>query len=270
VPGSLTVATAAQALSEIQRTPGGVAIVRSEEYRNSTPAATIKDILDYVPGVIAQPKWGDDTRLSIRGSGLSRNFHLRGVQLYLDGIPINTADGYGDFQEIDPTAYRYVEVYKGANALRYGAASLGGAINFVTPSGRDGRGPIVDSRSADRPALLDGGTAEEAGQADLRRNQVRPRRLHRRDARQARGPRAHPGKLCGRRQGQARFPACRPFGAVRRPDGGAEVLRAGGFMKVALVALEGIVQSWIDHRQSEALNQWPRMSSRMQTARACG
>ncbi len=94
-------------------------------------------MLDYVPGVFVQPKWGEDSRLSIRGSGLSRNFHLRGVQLYMDGIPINTADGYGDFQEIDPTAYRYVEVYKGANALRYGAASLGGAINFVTPSGRD-------------------------------------------------------------------------------------------------------------------------------------
>ena len=90
-----------------------------------------------MPGVFVQPKWGEDSRLSIRGSGLSRNFHLRGVQLYMDGIPINTADGYGDFQEIDPTAYRYVEVYKGANALRYGAASLGGAINFVTPSGRD-------------------------------------------------------------------------------------------------------------------------------------
>ena len=106
-------------------------------YKNSTVANTIKDVLDYVPGVFAQPKWGDDTRLSIRGSGLSRNFHLRGVQLYMDGIPINTADGYGDFQEIDPTAYNYVEVYKGANALRFGANSLGGAINFVTPTGRD-------------------------------------------------------------------------------------------------------------------------------------
>jgi iron complex outermembrane receptor protein len=94
-------------------------------------------VLDYVPGIIAQPKWGDDTRLSIRGSGLSRNFHLRGVELFLDGIPINTADGFGDFQEIDPTAYRYVEVYKGANGLRFGASSLGGAINFVTPTGRD-------------------------------------------------------------------------------------------------------------------------------------
>ena len=42
-----------------------------------------------------------------------------------------------DLFEMDPTAYRYVEVYKGANGLRYGANSLGGAINFVTPTGRD-------------------------------------------------------------------------------------------------------------------------------------
>ena len=118
---ALTVLTVQQALRDIQQTPGGVAIVPAEAYRNSTVANTIKDILDYVPGVFAQPKWGDDTRLSIRGSGLSRNFHLRGVQLYMDGIPINTSDGYGDFQEIDPTAYKYVAVFKGANALQFGA-----------------------------------------------------------------------------------------------------------------------------------------------------
>lgn len=150
VPGSLTVATAQQALRQIQQTPGGVALVTADAWRNSTVSNSVKDILDYVPGVIAQPKWGDDTRLSIRGSGLSRNFHLRGVQLYMDGIPINTADGYGDFQEIDPTAYKYVEVYKGGNALRFGANSLGGAINFVTPTGRD---PFVNSASIDMGAF---------------------------------------------------------------------------------------------------------------------
>jgi iron complex outermembrane recepter protein len=135
--GSLTVPNSAEALAAINRTPGSVDLVSGSAYQTSTPAVTTKDILDYVPGVIAQPKWGDDTRLSIRGSGLSRNFHLRGLQLYMDGIPINTADGYGDFQEIDPTAYRYVEVYKGSNALRFGANSLGGAINFVMPTGYD-------------------------------------------------------------------------------------------------------------------------------------
>lgn len=136
-PGPLGVKTADQARQEIQQTPGGVAIVAAQDYKNNSVASTIKDILGYVPGVFAQPKWGDDTRLSIRGSSLSRNFHLRGIQLTMDGIPINTSDGYGDFQEIDPTAYKYVEVYKGANALQFGANSLGGAINFVTPTGRD-------------------------------------------------------------------------------------------------------------------------------------
>jgi iron complex outermembrane receptor protein len=140
---SLTVPTTEQARQNIQQTPGGVALVPDTAFKNS-PAQTVKDILDWVPGVWAQPKWGDDTRLSIRGSGLSRNFHLRGTQLYMDGIPINTSDGYGDFQEIDPTAYRYVEVFKGGNALQFGANSLGGAVNFVMPTGRDA--PWFDGR----------------------------------------------------------------------------------------------------------------------------
>ena len=136
--GALAVLSAQQALTRNQQDARAASRwCRPTAYKNSTVANTIKDMLDYVPGVFAQPKWGDDTRLSIRGSGLSRNFHLRGVQLYMDGIPINTADGYGDFQEIDPTAYKYVEVFKGGNALQFGANSLGGAINFVTPTGRD-------------------------------------------------------------------------------------------------------------------------------------
>jgi iron complex outermembrane receptor protein len=135
--GSLGVPTTAEATAEINRTPGAVEVVPDTAYKTSTPAVTIKDALDYVPGVWVQPKWGEDSRISIRGSSLSRNFHLRGIQLFMDGIPINTADGYGDFQEIDPTAYRYIEVFKGGNALRFGANSLGGAINFVMPTGYD-------------------------------------------------------------------------------------------------------------------------------------
>lgn len=136
--GSLTVPNTAEATAEIQQTPGAVEVVSDQAYKPSTPSATLKDALDYVPGVFVQTKWGEDTRLSIRGSGLSRNFHGRGVQLIMDGIiPVTTADGASDFQEIDPTAYRYIEVYKGANALRFGANALGGAVNFVMPTGYD-------------------------------------------------------------------------------------------------------------------------------------
>lgn len=135
-PASLTAPSVSRARIEASRVPGAVSIVDDKTFKERQ-ANTVKDVLDFVPGVFAQPKWGDDTRLSIRGSGLSRNFHLRGIQLYLDGIPINTADGYGDFHEIDPSAYRLVQVYKGGNALQLGSNTYGGAINFVTPSGYD-------------------------------------------------------------------------------------------------------------------------------------
>jgi iron complex outermembrane recepter protein len=134
--GSLGVPTAAEATADINQTPGGVEVVPDTQFRN-TPANTAKDALGWVPGVIIQPKWGPDARVSIRGSGLTRNYGNRGINVYMDGIPLNTSDGLFDLFEVDPSAYRYVEVYKGANALRFGANSLGGAINFVTPTGFD-------------------------------------------------------------------------------------------------------------------------------------
>ena len=134
---SVTVPTVEKAKEIIEKTPGSVAIVDDKTYRDGA-ATTVKDVLNYVPGVFAQPKYGqEDARLSIRGSGLSRSFHLRGIRLLVDGVPINDADGGGDFQEIDPLTARYTEVYKGGNALQFGAASLGGAVNFVSPTGYD-------------------------------------------------------------------------------------------------------------------------------------
>lgn len=126
----------AQATATIQRTAGGVEVVPDTAFKH-TPVQNIKDILGYVPGVIVQPRMGDDARVAIRGSGLSRAYGIRGIAVYLDGVPMNTSDGLMDFFEIDPSAYRYVEVFKGANALRYGSNALGGAINLVTPTGRD-------------------------------------------------------------------------------------------------------------------------------------
>lgn len=135
-PEALSVPSTPQATQDLRRIPGAAEVVPDTAFK-AGPAQTVKDVLGAVPGVVTQNRWGPDARISIRGSGLSRNYGNRGVNLFIDGIPVNTADGLFDLFEIDPTAYRHVEVYKGANALRYGANALGGAVNFVTPSGRD-------------------------------------------------------------------------------------------------------------------------------------
>jgi len=125
----------AEARERLSETPGAVAVVSAESY-SKRYAPGIADLLRDVPGVFAQKKWGGDTRLSIRGSGIGNANHLRGTLLAQDGIPFNEADGFGDFQLIDPSIARYTEVYKGGNALRYGGALLGGAVNIVTPTGK--------------------------------------------------------------------------------------------------------------------------------------
>ena len=124
----------AETRARLSRTPGAVAVVSAESYA-SRYAPNLADVLRDVPGVYAQKKWGGDVRLSIRGSGIGNSSHNRGTLIAQDGIPFNEADGFGDFQLIDPLIARYTEVYKGGNALRFGGALLGGAINLVTPTG---------------------------------------------------------------------------------------------------------------------------------------
>ena len=90
---SLTVPSPKQAEEEISRTPGGVEVVPASRYLDGR-ATAMKDMLDYTPGVWVQSKYGQEkSKLAIRGSGLSRNFHLRGVRLLRDGTVNNRADG---------------------------------------------------------------------------------------------------------------------------------------------------------------------------------
>lgn len=125
----------AEARERLSRTPGAVAVVANESYEDRT-AQGLSDLLRDVPGVLAQKRYGEESRLSIRGSGIDQAYHQRGVLFAQDGVPFADADGFSDFQKIDPLGARYIEVYKGGNALRFGGAQLGGAINLITPNGR--------------------------------------------------------------------------------------------------------------------------------------
>jgi iron complex outermembrane receptor protein len=135
--GSLTVPTIETLRNELRLIPGGVDVIDSEFYKRGR-AATLKDVLDYSPGVFVQPRFGaEEARISIRGSGIQRTFHGRGLKLMQDGVPVNIADGGFDFQAIEPLVAKAVEVYRGANALQFGSTTLGGAINFISPTGYD-------------------------------------------------------------------------------------------------------------------------------------
>jgi iron complex outermembrane receptor protein len=156
-----------EAAKEIEQRPGGADFVAAEEY-DERVAVSLRDALAYSPGVYAQPRFGQEVRISIRGSGLSRGFHMRGLTLLQDGIPINLADDNGDFQELDPLVFQYIQVFRGANGLRFGSSTLGGAINGVTPTGRTAPrlAARIDGGSFETiRGLLSAGFTAEAGDA---------------------------------------------------------------------------------------------------------
>jgi iron complex outermembrane recepter protein len=134
---ALTVPSLEGAQRESRFTPGGATVVDPASYETGR-TSTFQDLLGFAPGVFVQPRFGsDEARLSIRGSGIQRTFHGRGVQVLLDGVPVNLADGGFDFQAIEPIGLKYTEVFRGSNALQYGGTTLGGSINFVSPTGHD-------------------------------------------------------------------------------------------------------------------------------------
>jgi iron complex outermembrane receptor protein len=136
----LTQPDAVSAAAALRRVPGGTNLIDARQYEQGR-SANLLDVLHDQPGVYIGSRGGtDDVKLSIRGAGLDRPYHLRGVLLLQDGIPISTADGNGDFQWLEPLALEAVEVYRGANALEYGSTTLGGAINFLSPTGHSAPG----------------------------------------------------------------------------------------------------------------------------------
>ena len=100
-----------EAETELEKVPGGVALVPQKEIAQSR-ASNLKDVLNFTPGVLAQSRYGaDESQLSIRGSGLRSNFHSRGVNLLINGLPYQDADGFSDTSR-RLLATQRVEVWK--------------------------------------------------------------------------------------------------------------------------------------------------------------
>lgn len=135
-PGSLTSPSVEAARERLQTQPGASSVVGSDDMQRGR-GAYLEDLLRYQPGLIVQPGQGsEDNKVSIRGSGVQSD-DIIGLSLFIDGIPLNQADGEAYVQDLDVQSVKYSEIYRGADALRYGGVTLGGAINLVTVTGRD-------------------------------------------------------------------------------------------------------------------------------------
>ncbi len=118
-------------------TPGALRVVDGAEFY-SRSTTNLADMLRYVPGVWSESASGsDEVFFSSRGSNLdATDYDNNGIKMLQDGLPVTTADGNNHNRIIDPLSARFATVAPGANALAYGASTLGGAIDFTSPTAR--------------------------------------------------------------------------------------------------------------------------------------
>jgi iron complex outermembrane receptor protein len=136
-PESLTSPSEQQAAEQKKEVPGAFTLRNTEEIKLGR-ASNFDDLLQRTPGLFFQTDNGAEmTRISIRGSGIQSEDEPLGVQFMLDGLTLNQADGEAILEDFDLATIKYAEVFRGADALRYGSITLGGAVNLVTTTGYD-------------------------------------------------------------------------------------------------------------------------------------
>lgn len=143
----VTVSTPAGPVAEFE-VAGSVDWVDGEQLRQGRPQFSLAEGLRGVPGLQLQDRGNhaQDVQLSIRGFGARSGFGVRGVRLYVDGIPATLTDGQGQTSNIDLASVERVEVLRGPFSALYGNSS-GGVVQVFTEDG-DGAPRLDVSSSA--------------------------------------------------------------------------------------------------------------------------
>jgi iron complex outermembrane receptor protein len=135
--GSLTSVSPEESAKQKTAVPGAFT-VKTRDDMELGRASNFEDLLQRTPGVFLQSQNGMEvSKISIRGSGITSGDEPLGVMFLLDGLNYNQGDGETVLEDLDVAAISHAEVFRGANAFRYGALTLGGAINFVPFTGYD-------------------------------------------------------------------------------------------------------------------------------------
>ncbi|HDS3535243.1 TonB-dependent receptor PqqU [Klebsiella quasipneumoniae] len=142
---TMVVTAAPTTVSELD-TPAAVSVVNGDDMRQAAPRVNLSESLGAVPGLQVQNRqnYAQDLQLSIRGFGSRSTYGVRGLRIYVDGIPATMPDGQGQTSNIDIGSVDTIEVLRGPFSALYGNSS-GGVINVTSQTGT--QPPTVEASS---------------------------------------------------------------------------------------------------------------------------
>jgi iron complex outermembrane recepter protein len=148
--------------------PASVDVIDGERLRQAgRPEIQLSESLAIVPGLTARDRqnYAQDLQLSIRGFGARATFGVRGVRLYVDGIPATMPDGQGQLSHFDLSSAERIEVLRGPFSALYGNSS-GGVLQLFTQRG-EGPPTLTTSFAAGSSGLLRPGVRVQGSQGKL-------------------------------------------------------------------------------------------------------
>ncbi|MFI8124364.1 TonB-dependent receptor family protein [Acinetobacter sp. ABJ-A23_2] len=118
------------------QTPASVFRVDAPQ-ADSSSQVNLTEVVKGIPSLQIRNRenYAQDLQLSMRGFGARSTFGVRGIRLYVDGIPATMPDGQGQTSNIDLSSLDHVEVLTGPFSSLYGNSS-GGTILTSTKEGQ--------------------------------------------------------------------------------------------------------------------------------------
>jgi len=139
------VVTASRAERTLAEVPSAVSVIDEDALQLGRQQLGLDEALNRVPGLFMQNRYNftQDLRVSIRGAGSRATFGIRGIKIFIDGIPATTTDGQGGVDDIDLGSAARVEVIRGPSSSLYGSSS-GGVISVFSEDGPEQ--PFAEAR----------------------------------------------------------------------------------------------------------------------------
>jgi iron complex outermembrane receptor protein len=109
--------------------PASVDVIDGATLRDAQLRVNLSETLGRVAGltVLDRGNYAQDLQISVRGFGSRASFGVRGIRLYVDGVPAASPDGQGQVSNFPLGAAERIEVLRGPFSALYGSSS-GGVI----------------------------------------------------------------------------------------------------------------------------------------------
>jgi iron complex outermembrane receptor protein len=135
--------------------PVAIDVVEKKDIQDGQLQMTLSESLIRIPGITAQNRnnQSQDPQISSRGFGSRSSFGVRGVRVYVDGIPLTMPDGQGQPGIVDLSIINSVEVMRGPFSALYGNSS----------------GGVIQMRTMDAPKTAEVGATVMFGSDDTKR-----------------------------------------------------------------------------------------------------